>query len=429
MGRSSVVSAASVVSVHTAGTVRSAPSVRTVPGRDKLLPAYSSAAQSSTSTPFRSFICKIASRCNLDCDYCYVYNHADQSWRNQPQRMSLRTAAQLGRRMNEHALAHGLREVDFVMHGGEPLLMGVDYLRRLCDVVIENTPDVTVRWNGQTNGTLYTDEVFEFCREYDLVFGLSIDGFGSANDRHRLDHAGRSSHRAAERALELLSSDEGRALWGGILAVIDLDNDPLELYDYFAAYQPSSIDFLFPLAHHDLRPPGKRDTLTTTPYADWLLRVFDRWYHQRPQRIRIRRFRDIIALYLGAINSSEEWGLQPVDFIVVETNGEIQAVDTLKITYHGACQLGLDIFANSFDDALASPKVAARQESWRQLGATCRKCPVVGVCGGGYFPQRYSRANGFGNTSVYCADLAKLITEITAAVAADLRPRLPDTGV
>lgn len=385
-------------------------------------------AEFATGVPFRSFICKVASRCNLDCDYCYVYRHADQSWRSQPRRMSPRTAAQLGRRINEHALAHDLREVDLVMHGGEPLLVGVDRLRALCDTVAENTPDVTVRWNGQTNGTLYTDEVFEFCREYDVVFGLSLDGPEGANDRHRLDHARRSSHRAAERALDLLSSDEGRAFWGGILAVVDLDNDPVELYDYFAAHRPPSIDFLLPLAHHDLRPPGKRDTLTTTPYADWLLRVFHRWYHQRPQDIRIRRFRDIIALYLGAIDSSEEWGLQPVDFVVVETNGEIQAVDTLKITHHGACDLGLDVFANSFDDALASPKVAARQESWRLLGDTCRRCPVVRVCGGGYFPQRYSRDNGFDNVSVYCADLEKLIREIVAVVAEDLRPHLPTAG-
>jgi uncharacterized protein len=123
---------------------------------------------------------------------------------------------------------------------------------------------------------------------------------------------------------------------------------------------------------------------------------------------------------LGATRSSEEWGLQPVDFVVVETDGEIQAVDTLKVTYDGACRLGLDIFRNSFDDALTSPLVRARQETWRTLSETCRRCDLVRVCGGGYFPQRYSRLGGFENPSVYCADLMKLIRTVTGRVTRDL---------
>ena len=29
-------------------------------------------------------VLKLASPCNLNCSYCYVYNHEDQSWRNRP---------------------------------------------------------------------------------------------------------------------------------------------------------------------------------------------------------------------------------------------------------------------------------------------------------------------------------------------------------
>ena len=31
--------------------------------------------------PFRQFILKVHSRCNLSCSYCYVYEMADQAWR------------------------------------------------------------------------------------------------------------------------------------------------------------------------------------------------------------------------------------------------------------------------------------------------------------------------------------------------------------
>jgi uncharacterized protein len=164
-------------------------------------------------------------------------------------------------------------------------------------------------------------------------------------------------------------------------------------------------------------PPGKTaDNLETTAYADWLLTIFEAWFHERPQTITIRRFRDIIALMANAKSASEEWGLHPIDFAVVETNGSIEAVDTLKTTYAGANYLGLNVFANSFDEVLTSPMVMERQQRWARLCETCRACPLVEVCGGGYFPHRYSSLKGFQNPSVYCADLKKMIPEVRLAV-------------
>ena len=37
--------------------------------------------------PFRQFILKIHSRCNLSCTYCYVYEMADRGWPDLPKRM------------------------------------------------------------------------------------------------------------------------------------------------------------------------------------------------------------------------------------------------------------------------------------------------------------------------------------------------------
>lgn len=30
------------------------------------------------------YVIKLHSRCNLACDHCYVYEHADQTWRQHP---------------------------------------------------------------------------------------------------------------------------------------------------------------------------------------------------------------------------------------------------------------------------------------------------------------------------------------------------------
>jgi uncharacterized protein len=367
------------------------------------------------------FICKVASRCNLDCDYCYVYHRIDQSWRQQPNRVSLETVKQLAKRVDEHALAHNLPNIDIVMHGGEPLLIGLKHMKRFCEVIRENTHHTNTHFHVQTNGTLFDQETLNFCLEWNVSVGLSFDGPRQANDLHRINHDGHSSFDAVEQTLKLLCSEDGRKIWSGFLTVIDIRNDPVEVYSYLRSFNPPSIEFLLPLCHYDLRPFGKETSLDTTPYADWLLRVFEVWYHERPQTTKIRRFRDIIALLAGASDSTEEWGLTPVDFILVETNGEIQAVDTLKVTYPGASHLGLNIFDHSFDDALKSPAVIERQSGLAVLCETCQKCELVNVCGGGYFPHRYSRVMGFQNPSVYCADLMKLIRTIYRTVDDDLR--------
>jgi uncharacterized protein len=51
----------------------------------------------------------------------------------------------------------------------------------------------------------------------------------------------------------------------------------------------------------------------------------------------------------------------------------------------------------------------------------------VDVCGGGYYPHRYSTANGFSNPSVYCPDLMKLIGHINRVVADEIRDRKSPT--
>jgi uncharacterized protein len=34
--------------------------------------------------PFQQYILKLHGWCNLSCNYCYVYEMADQSWRTRP---------------------------------------------------------------------------------------------------------------------------------------------------------------------------------------------------------------------------------------------------------------------------------------------------------------------------------------------------------
>ena len=103
--------------------------------------------------PFQQFILKIHSRCNLSCSYCYVYEMADQAWRQLPRQMSRAVAAQAVRRIGEHARQHGLPSVDVILHGGEPLLAGRTGWPNWSGRCAAEVP-ARVNIGVQTNGTL-----------------------------------------------------------------------------------------------------------------------------------------------------------------------------------------------------------------------------------------------------------------------------------
>src|ERR1700693_4401089 len=81
--------------------------------------------------PFHEFIIKIHSRCDLACDYCYMFEMADQSWRDKPRKMSHEVAARTAARIGEHARAHNIANIALFLQGGEPLLAGRDLISDL----------------------------------------------------------------------------------------------------------------------------------------------------------------------------------------------------------------------------------------------------------------------------------------------------------
>ncbi|MEK8105258.1 hypothetical protein NKG94_08865 [Micromonospora sp. M12] len=91
------------------------------------------------------------------------------------------------------------------------------------------------------------------------------------------------------------------------------------------------------------------------PHADWLIKIFDRWYGTTPSPTRILLFEEIMALILGGYSRTESIGLGVAGLIVIETDGTFELVDALKSTFEGAPATGLNIFQNSLDDALLHP--------------------------------------------------------------------------
>ncbi len=372
-------------------------------------------------TPFRQYILKIHSRCNLSCDYCYVYAMQDQSWRSRPAIMSPATVEQAAFRIAQSARTHRLDEVSVVLHGGEPLLAGQAFIAFTAATLRDAlAPEVPASLSIQTNGVLLTRELLDVLLAHDISVGVSLDGDKVSHDKHRRYASGRGSYDEVAQGLKLLSQGPYARLFTGILGVIDVSTDPIEVFEALLAFEPPTVDFILPHGNWTHRPPARVADSTATPYADWLIAIFDHWYSAPVRRAKIRLFEEIIQLCLGGRSRSEAVGLSPVGLIVVDTDGSLEQVDTLRSASPGASATGLNVFAHDFGMALAYPGVIARQIGVAALSQTCTDCAIHRICGGGYYPHRYLAGSGYRNPSVYCPDLYKLIGHIRDRLATDV---------
>jgi uncharacterized protein len=356
------------------------------------------------------YVLKVCSRCDLACDHCYVFEHADQSWRHKPKVMAVETVVQAARRISEHAEQHRLAQVSVVIHGGEPLLVGPERMRGVIGALRSAIDPVTkLVLTVHTNGVLLDEELCDLFAEYGVRVGVSLDGDRAANDRHRRYADGRSSHAQALRALALLRQPEYRHLYAGILCTIDVDNDPIAVYEALLAEEPPHLDLLLP--HATWESPPARAVSGRVPYADWLGRVHARWVADGCP-VPIRFFDSLLRAWAGRPSGSEATGLDRVGLLTIDTDGGWEQSDSLKTAYDGAPRTGLEIFSASADQAAAHSGPAGRRQGLGGVPGACRACAIVRACGGGLRAHRYRSENGFDNPSVYCDDLKVMVPQV-----------------
>lgn len=356
----------------------------------------------------RLAVVKIASRCNLNCSYCYMYNMGDETYRDQPKVMSDAVVNALVAKCVEHCNAHGISQFTFALHGGEPLLAGLKKFEGFIAHARERMGmgGIKVRFVVQTNGVLLDDVWCQSLKKAGVAVGISIDGPASIHDRKRVTHQGKGSY---ESVIAGFRCAQKCGLTPGLLTVIDPASNPSDAYDHFKALQPSRIDFLLPEGNHVQPPIGLG--ATNTPYADWLLAVFERWWAEDAP-FSARLFEQIIGAVLGVPFRSDALGGQENELLVFETNGEIGPVDVLRAAVPGSSCTGINVLSHSLDEAFRNHSVSLYHSSHNNFCSQCRRCPINKICGGGYLSHRFALGTGFDNPSVYCRDLTTLIVTL-----------------
>ncbi len=354
---------------------------------------------------------KVASRCNINCKYCYVYHLGDINWSRIDKLISTETMKNIGSSLK--CLAENQkREFSTVLHGGEPLMLGPTGLHQFLALLRTILP-VSYPISIQTNGILITREILDVCSKFRASLAVSIDGPAQINDRARLDHKDRSTFdRVIAGIAQLEAHPDADFLYAGLLAVVDPTTDPAEIYGFFKGLTPPSVDFLYMDGNHSRLPPGK-SSIDSTEYGSWMVQLLD-LYLNDPAPIPIRVLDDMLKLLIGGGATKEGIGLSDFGILIFDTDGTITKNDTLKSAYEGADRFATNWKAGGTKilDLLDSEEYRQYHNLQKPTSSACLQCPELQVCGGGMTVHRWNDGNGYDNPTVYCADQLLLISNM-----------------
>jgi uncharacterized protein len=354
-------------------------------------------------------VLKIAAHCNLNCHYCYIYNHGDASWQARPQFISdeifdgaMIIIREYCERRNDHQIA-------LLFHGGEPTLIGVERFKALAIRARTLLGSALNSLGVQTNATLITREWIEAFKECEVQVGVSLDGPPEIHDAVRVNHGGRGSYSATVRGVDQLRE---AGLSPGILSVVNPGASGLAAYRHFRSLGLDAVNFLLPDVSHDNKEClyGK---FGPTPVADFLIPLFDAWFSEDDPDIVVSPFWWLLTAMMGGDGGCDMFGNPLQSYVVIETDGAIEPLDALRVCANGITKSGLCVLTHGLDDLhKGAPLLHRVVHEGVPLCKQCLECPEGQVCGGGYLPHRYSRAREFDNPSVWCKDILKLFGHI-----------------
>ncbi|MBO8454893.1 MAG: anaerobic sulfatase-maturation protein [Bacteroidetes bacterium] len=354
---------------------------------------------------FNVMIKPAGSLCNLDCRYCYYLDKADIYGGVEP-RMSLQM---LETCVREYIQANDVPEVTFNWHGGEPLVMGLDFYRKAVALEQKYAGDKTIRNTIQTNGTLIDQNWASFFRDNGFLVGISIDGPADLHDRYRRDKGGAPTFDKVLRGISLLYRNNVEF---NTMTTVNKTSEGrgLEVYSFLKSIGSRYMQFM-PVVEHVKYPLGAngKPVKGARPYivspqeegasiAPWsvdalafgkfLTDIFDSWVLSDVGRYFVNIFDAALACWCGVMPGTCAYAQTCGGNSIIEHNGDVYPCD--HFVYSGY-RLG-----NVAEDSLRTMMESGQQVRFgiskrNSLPYKCLKCRYLFACNGECPKHRFSR--------------------------------------
>ena len=343
-------------------------------------------------------VLKLSKLCNLRCTYCYEYEHLAN-----PARMPITGLAHFFRSLAEWLDTQDQRvRIEVALHGGEPLLLPVDYLTQVMtsQAPLRNAGH-PVRNTVQSNLYRMRRETLRCLETFDVGLGVSIDVHGQA----RVDASGRCAEAVVDRHLrDLLDSGLADRIDLGGISVLHAGNvdQAVATYQYFAEL---GLNYrILPIFSMQTPEPRMRSLmLPPARIVEAFRAVLQARLADGAGGIRIEPLEE----YLQTAGLRQQGERRPPVSdklpwsLIVDTQGDAYLHAD---AYSPGARLG-NVFSDAFSDIMGSSAYAQALRQQHQRTRLCEPCPWGAQCtrlpmAQALFSERTLGADGQGRCAV-----------------------------
>jgi uncharacterized protein len=263
--------------------------------------------------PFSLLVKPVGAACNLACDYCFYLDKA-ALYPNGPAVMPDTVLD----RLLESYLALPFDSFSITFQGGEPLLAGTGFYRRVADAVKRHLrKGAKANVAVQTNATLMTSEMARLMADEGWLCGASADGPAAVHDAHRRTRSGEPTYEAVARGIALLRE---AGCEYNVLALVTRENvgDPARIYhhlrDNLGGKWQQYTDY--------------REGISPEEWDRFLCGILDTWLADGdPGRVSVRNIDSAIAFVERGMAAQCIFSDRCDGYFVVERNGDVYPCD------------------------------------------------------------------------------------------------------
>ena len=294
---------------------------------------------------FNIMIKPAGSLCNLDCHYCYYLDKSERIYGGREPVMDLEM---LETCVREYISANDVSEVTFNWHGGEPLVLGIDFYKKAVELQRKYSGGKVIRNTLQTNGTLVNSEWASFFKDNGFLIGISIDGPEDIHDRYRKDKGGAPTFR---RVIEGINIMYRYGVEYNTMSTVNKASEGrgVEVYDFLKQLGTGYMQFM-PVVEHIKYPLGSagREIKSARPYisdpreegsriAPWsvspiaygrfMCDIFDEWVLHDVGKYFVNLFDCTLANWCGVQPGTCAYAETCGGNSIIEHNGDLYSCD------------------------------------------------------------------------------------------------------
>ena len=354
----------------------------------------SDALRLSNPMRFNMMFKPVGAECNLGCSYCYYQDKVRLYDEHSYLSMDC-----LEKVIKEYIDINASEQIVFDWHGGEPLLLGLDYLKKIVEIQRKYRGNKHIYNTVQTNVTLLTADFAAFFKENNFLVGVSIDGPQDIHDKFRKDKGGNPTFLKVMRGVELLHR---YAVDFNTLTTISKAGEGrgLEVYSFLKNIGSHYMQFMPVYEYVDSKnniasPDDKQSALASwsvspIEYGKFMCDIFDCWVRNDIGSYFVNLFDSTLANYCGMNPGTCVYSETCGANAVMEHNGDIYPCDHFVYPRY---KLG-NVKESSLREIVSSENATRFGIDKRNsLPAQCLRCEYYFACHGECPKHRFAMSD------------------------------------